>query len=604
MAEEGEVNVIIKATDKASSVIKTLGRSFGSMTDAIKKLTEEYSEYGDQVKTISRLNGIELEEASKLIRVAGDLSVNYDKLGSSMEAYSEYLENNAKQAQKMSETTAKYADEQKKSQEELSQSLIDIAARSGDKLSDLASSHADKLKDITQSIKDMEQDYADTVSDNRQELTDKLSDMDQDYNDDREDLIRDLAKADTVTQANNIKERIAELDQDYKKRRSRATRDANQAIQRAKREHAQRLALAKKRIEEENKEYQRQTDIIKAEQLKQEISTKESFDRQAKYAADAYAKQFAAIKSEAKKIQDEMMGGQDQKINIESLSALSKEYLSLPVGIERTNFALERFGKNGAEMMKILELGPEKIMTMSQSIQSSLIIDDNKAKAIEKSNAALNKFNSSMQALRFKTAGKLLDIFIALPEPIQDTVTAFGALVSPNNLSNMANLVVSFRGFAELVPKLKELGIAMKGIAVASWAAVGPVLAVGAAIVAVSIAIWKLIEFAKMLFGMFQQAAASGKLWEFIKALNGYNVVRNIKLPGRASGGAVNNGNAYVVGERGPEVFVPSGNGNIIPNGMSGSFTLVYSPMFSMGDRESLQTALEPLFNEWKRKQR
>ncbi len=40
--------------------------------------------------------------------------------------------------------------------------------------------------------------------------------------------------------------------------------------------------------------------------------------------------------------------------------------------------------------------------------------------------------------------------------------------------------------------------------------------------------------------------------------------------PGRASGGPVMAGMAYTVGERGPETFVPSSNGNIIPNGSGG----------------------------------
>jgi TP901 family phage tail tape measure protein len=39
---------------------------------------------------------------------------------------------------------------------------------------------------------------------------------------------------------------------------------------------------------------------------------------------------------------------------------------------------------------------------------------------------------------------------------------------------------------------------------------------------------------------------------------------------GRASGGPVNSNTPYIVGERGPELFVPSGNGNIIPNNQMG----------------------------------
>ncbi len=39
-----------------------------------------------------------------------------------------------------------------------------------------------------------------------------------------------------------------------------------------------------------------------------------------------------------------------------------------------------------------------------------------------------------------------------------------------------------------------------------------------------------------------------------------------IKVPGRAVGGPVSSNKPYMVGERGPELFVPRGNGTIIPN--------------------------------------
>ena len=43
---------------------------------------------------------------------------------------------------------------------------------------------------------------------------------------------------------------------------------------------------------------------------------------------------------------------------------------------------------------------------------------------------------------------------------------------------------------------------------------------------------------------------------------------------GRAMGGSVSARTAYVVGERGPELFVPSSSGSIIPNGMGGGTTI------------------------------
>lgn len=39
-----------------------------------------------------------------------------------------------------------------------------------------------------------------------------------------------------------------------------------------------------------------------------------------------------------------------------------------------------------------------------------------------------------------------------------------------------------------------------------------------------------------------------------------------IQLPGRAVGGPVSGGSPYIVGEKGPELFVPSGSGAIVPN--------------------------------------
>lgn len=42
-----------------------------------------------------------------------------------------------------------------------------------------------------------------------------------------------------------------------------------------------------------------------------------------------------------------------------------------------------------------------------------------------------------------------------------------------------------------------------------------------------------------------------------------------LHLPGRATGGPVSPGAAYLVGERGPEVFVPTSSGQVIANGQS-----------------------------------
>jgi phage-related protein len=51
--------------------------------------------------------------------------------------------------------------------------------------------------------------------------------------------------------------------------------------------------------------------------------------------------------------------------------------------------------------------------------------------------------------------------------------------------------------------------------------------------------------------------------------------IDNVFGGGRAAGGSVMGGTTYLVGERGPELFTPSGNGSIIPNSALGGNTVI-----------------------------
>jgi hypothetical protein len=57
-----------------------------------------------------------------------------------------------------------------------------------------------------------------------------------------------------------------------------------------------------------------------------------------------------------------------------------------------------------------------------------------------------------------------------------------------------------------------------------------------------------------------------------------------------AKGGPVMSNKPYVVGERGPEVFVPGQSGTIIPNGAGGGTAITYN--INAVDSQSFQQAL------------
>lgn len=55
--------------------------------------------------------------------------------------------------------------------------------------------------------------------------------------------------------------------------------------------------------------------------------------------------------------------------------------------------------------------------------------------------------------------------------------------------------------------------------------------------------------------------------WGGLLNLGASLVTSALGLPGRATGGPVTPGRAYMVGERGPEVFVPTASGQVVANG-------------------------------------
>ena len=59
--------------------------------------------------------------------------------------------------------------------------------------------------------------------------------------------------------------------------------------------------------------------------------------------------------------------------------------------------------------------------------------------------------------------------------------------------------------------------------------------------------------------GLIGGSGSGGGLGSLVGAISG--------LPGRATGGPVSPGSAYMVGERGPELFVPTSAGSIAANG-------------------------------------
>ena len=79
--------------------------------------------------------------------------------------------------------------------------------------------------------------------------------------------------------------------------------------------------------------------------------------------------------------------------------------------------------------------------------------------------------------------------------------------------------------------------------------------------------------------------AAPSKAVAAVAALTGGGMVN---IAPRAMGGPASSGRPYLVGEKGPELFVPGSNGNVIPNNAMGGNTYAITVQAGVGDPRAI----------------
>ena len=282
--------------------------------------------------------------------------------------------------------------------------------------------------------------------------------------------------------------------------------------------------------------------------------------------------------------------------NIENMAKLSDEFLKIQDPLAQSQFLIDNFSRAGMDMGNIMALSGDKIREMGANIDDALIMTPEKLANIQAGKVALDNFNDSLMGMRFEAAGTLLDIFQKLPTPIKNVTLGIGAMVNGGTLDSLASLFIIMSNLGKLGPAIQGAATALKAFAVGEWAVLGPALAVAAAIAAVGYMMYKAYMFGVMLRDMFDKLLALFRQFPQ-ETLN--SIWRTLFGGGRASGGPVSAGTAYIVGERGPEMFVPSGSGSIVPNnrlgGSGNTVILQYSPMISLADRFELETKLGPI---------
>ncbi len=110
--------------------------------------------------------------------------------------------------------------------------------------------------------------------------------------------------------------------------------------------------------------------------------------------------------------------------NIDGLARMSDEYLKLAPGTERMQYLLDRFGKSGEDMGKILEKGGDSIKKMSAGMDEGLIVTEKSYQQARQYQVSVDALKDSWDALTYKAAPPLVDAVTNVTDAVRDSMRA------------------------------------------------------------------------------------------------------------------------------------------------------------------------------------
>ena len=205
---------------------------------------------------------------------------------------------------------------------------------------------------------------------------------------------------------------------------------------------------------------------------------------------------------------------------------------------------------------------------------------------VEKVIPALSKMSESlgkdlkdpMNAIKGVLVDFVIPAFKALYTYLADYVVPFFASIFGPALKGISNAFNTVKdAINDNSADLKPLFDLFKAVATFARDNLGPAIGtilkvafqvVGTAIAAVIGGVSDLVDFFVRLINLVKAFIDLVKSNPLVKGIG--ELIDRIFGGGKATGGPVSGGTTYLVGERGPELFTPSGSGNIIPNNRLG----------------------------------
>lgn len=364
--------------------------------------------------------------------------------------------------------------------------------------------------------------------------------------------------------------------------------------------------------------------------------------------------------------------------SITGIKKLSEQYLKLNPGVERAKFLMDNFGRSGAAMGKLMEIGATGIDTAMAAISDSLIVTEESRLATIEYKQSIDALGDAFAGIQYQVGTAVMpvlsDLNIILASLFDDvtvTKTGFERFLDVIVAIGTDGTVISITDMlSDWADGLRNTASGLEDVCYYTPLTKTAIIDLGESIVPVTTYFQELTK--QLIFniaaagltseqqlilaenmGLVDEATLAAiteiqKIREEfsqtgdIETFNGKIVhvsdsIEKLKSktitittifkteghpPGasggggtihlgvdeeaggmpHATGGPVSSGKAYLVGEQGPELYVPNAGGMIIPNnklaGGGQTINIYYSTALSLTDRTEVMTKLRPLIQE------
>lgn len=123
------------------------------------------------------------------------------------------------------------------------------------------------------------------------------------------------------------------------------------------------------------------------------------------------------------------IAGKKYDVSIDGLARMSDEYNALSNTVDKNAYAQQRFGKNYAEVIKLLEVGGDKIKQMAAEQPEGLIFDEADLAAARQYKQQIDEIADSWTALKMSAGKDALPLASSVINELNNNVEKSGLLV-------------------------------------------------------------------------------------------------------------------------------------------------------------------------------